>query len=124
MGGLCVASGWLSQFFISFIYSASEWPLDSQWVAYDFVASFIASGWLVHSQWVAFAVFFISFIYSASGGLMVASGWLTQTSVASFIASGWLVRSQWGLSQILLVLSILPVGDFLIASGWLRLVLS
>ena len=72
---------------------ASGWPLGSQWVAYaTFVASFIASGWLVRSQWVAFADF-ISFVYSASG---------------------WL-------SQFLFLFPFLPVGGFLVASGWLRL---
>ena len=55
VGGLCVASGWLSQFFISFTYSASGWLVRSQWVDFaDFISFFYsASGWLPRSQWVA-----------------------------------------------------------------------
>ena len=100
MGGLCVASGWLSQFFISFF---SILPVGGLCVA---------SGWL--SQ------FFISFFFYS------ASGWLSQFFSRFFFysACGWLVRSQWGFRRFFLVLSILPVGGFLVASGWLRLVLS
>ena len=53
-----------------------------------------ASGWPLGSQWVAYATSFVT----------------------SFISSGWL-------SQILLVLSILPVGGLRVASGWLSQIL-
>ena len=58
------------------------------------------------------------------GGLCVASGWLSQILLVLSIlpVGGLCVASGW-LSQILLVLSFLPVGGFLVASGWLRLVL-
>ena len=88
MGGLYVASGWLTLILLALFVIASRW-FTQILLGYLFFA--IASGWLARSQWVAHVDFIGIICYSQwvvctdpFTLCVLASGWLAQFHLVSF----------------------------------------
>ena len=94
MGGLHVASGWLTLILLALFVTASRW----------FTQILLALFVLCYSQWVAY----VDFI-----GIFCDSQWVACAVPFSFtcFASGWPVCSQWAVYAVSFGLLIFPVLD-------------